>query len=354
VVAKKLLESFWQEGLLMIKNVKNLVRSCLDFFIIGYGFLVYKIKGKTPQWAYFALIRMFCFSSGYSNDFLSFLIGLVRRPYHLGSTDGLIGKNRSVQDGAALSNLRKNGYCVLPALVNPEVCDKLLKIANSEICHAYIDGEKVLSVKFNPKNPIAVKYQVPSSTLINKEVVQEIISDASIIDLVQKYLGSAPVLDTVNMWWTTAINKDPDSHAAQLFHFDMDKIKWLKLFIYVTDVSEKTGPHTFVSGSHKSGSMPKQLLSKGYARHEDKEILEFYKQSQLKEFCGPKGTVILEDTRGFHKGTPVKEGQRLMFELELSNSLFGGEHPRPELKKIINKKFALALKRYPRLYSNFF
>ena len=37
-----------------------------------------------------------------------------------------------------------------------------------------------------------------------------------------------------------------DEHAAQMFHFDMDRPKWLKFFIYINDVNEKNGPHFFI------------------------------------------------------------------------------------------------------------
>ena len=46
--------------------------------------------------------------------------------------------------------------------------------------------------------------------------------------------------------------KGASSEAAQLFHFDMDRIRFLKVFIYLTDVGTENGPHVYVRGSHRS------------------------------------------------------------------------------------------------------
>ena len=40
-------------------------------------------------------------------------------------------------------------------------------------------------------------------------------------------------------------------------------------------------------------------------------------------FTGPKGTVIIEDTLGFHKGIPAISGHRFIFEYMVSVNHFG-------------------------------
>ena len=53
------------------------------------------------------------------------------------------------------------------------------------------------------------------------------------------------------MWWSSKSNFN-DPKSAQEFHFDLDSIKWLKFFIYLTDVEANTGPHIYVKGTHNS------------------------------------------------------------------------------------------------------
>ena len=42
----------------------------------------------------------------------------------------------------------------------------------------------------------------------------------------------------------------PEPKDAQLFHADFHDFKWLKLFVYLTDVTDRSGPHVMVRGSH--------------------------------------------------------------------------------------------------------
>jgi ectoine hydroxylase-related dioxygenase (phytanoyl-CoA dioxygenase family) len=146
------------------------------------------------------------------------------------------------------------------------------------------------------------------------------------------------------MWWHTNFRKGPDKHAAEWFHFDMDRVKWLKVFIYLTDVGADDGPHTYIAGSHRTGAMPRHLLKKGYARLTDDEVLDHFGRDALVEFCAPRGTVILEDTRGLHKGRHVTGSPRLVLQLQFSNSLFGATNAKvrlgalhdPALRRLVN------------------
>src|SRR6185437_17098348 len=85
--------------------------------------------------------------------------------------------------------------------------------------------------------------------------------------------------------------------------------------------------HSFVRGSHRTGGIPSALLSKGYARLTDEDVARHYARTDVMEFLAPRGTVLAEDTRGLHKGLPVRRGDRLMLQLQFSNSLFGGYYP---------------------------
>ena len=74
------------------------------------------------------------------------------------------------------------------------------------------------------------------------------------------------------MWWSVAGNKQPDSAAAQLYHFDMDRIRWIKFFINLTDVTAENGPHCFIAGSQQTCGIPRHLLAKGYTRLSDEPV----------------------------------------------------------------------------------
>jgi ectoine hydroxylase-related dioxygenase (phytanoyl-CoA dioxygenase family) len=188
--------------------------------------------------------------------------------------------------------------------------------------------------------------------LIDDPLIQRLMADRSIIAVAQNYLQSRPIMDIVALWWNVA-SAQPDKVAAQYWHFDMDRIKWLKFFVYLTDVGPDNGPHSFVEGSHCTGGITPSLLEKGYARLTDEEVSRQYPVDKVVEFTAPRGTIIAEDTRGLHKGKHVLKGDRLMFQLQFSNSLFGGEYPKSTFSQVHDAQLRQMISAYPRLYSNF-
>jgi len=207
--------------------------------------------------------------------------------------------------------------------------------------------------KYNRTNPAAVRYDFEPEVVINNPDVQSLMADASILSVAQNYLGSLPIADVTSMWWHTAYSDQPDEDAAQLFHFDMDRIRWLKIFIYLTDVKSENGPHCFIEGSHRTGGIPSTLLSKGYARISDEEALQHYPAEKILEFRAPAGTIILEDTRGLHKGMVVRSGDRLMLQLQFSNSLFGATYPRSRFQGPLSADLAQRVRDHRSIYTNY-
>jgi hypothetical protein len=211
-------------------------------------------------------------------------------------------------------------------------------------------GKGIVEEKFFDRNsPTSVRFDYAGSDLISNKILQQIVFDESILRFAQKYLGVAPILDLVAMWWHTTYAKSPDKEAAQWFHFDMDHLKWIKFFFYITDVDENTGPHTFVARSHKSFGIPFKLRKKGYVRLTDDEVASAYSQESFKEFVGKRGTLIVEDTRGLHKGKHCISGDRLLFQLEFTASTFGAPIEKLKMSGATSETREL-LKRYPHTF----
>ena len=96
---------------------------------------------------------------------------------------------------------------------------------------------------------------------------------------------------------------------------------WVKVFIYLTDVSLDNGPHVYVPKSHLG--LPLEL---SYDRRiTESEAVRFFEHGAVLQ--GDAGTIIIADTSGLHKAMTVKSGMRHILELDFSNSLFGAETP---------------------------
>ena len=342
----------------------KIIRIWLQFIAHGgkllIGAVVYAATGKTPTYAYQSMIRLFCISAGRSNDLLSNAVKIFRPKYKIDHVDGVLGNLGDADFRRIADSIAQRGYHVFPQQLPMELCDSLLDFAlRSECLASPTDndppGTRARRMeRYERESPTAVRYDFDTQLVIENAVVQQLMADASLLALAQFYLGCGPVLDVMTMWWHTKHSDHPDKIAAQYFHFDMDRLKWLKVFIYLTDVGPQSGPHHFIAGSHRSGGIPEPLLDMGYVRLTDQEVRECYSPDSFIEFTGRRGTIIVEDTRGLHKGQHVTHGDRLMLQLQYSNSLFGGAYPSKRVRNVANANFDRMASLYRRLYSAYY
>jgi hypothetical protein len=321
------------------------------------GLIVYLVSNKTPAFGYQSMIRLFCLTKGWSNDLLSKLVGRYKKTYHFSKPNGNFAVISDGEKQEAVKNLRELGFYVFDARLPEDFCNQLLEFATTHCCQARpMDGEEIENKKdiVYPRNmPSAIRYDFKLNDLLENQVLQAILADTSFAALAQEYLGTKPVVDVIALWWHTNFTDKPDKEAAQYFHFDMDRPKWLKFFIYLTDVSKDHGPHTFVAGSHKYNGIPSPLLNQGYSRLKDAEVEYYYEKKNIIEFIAPRGTIIAEDTRGLHKGKHVRIEDRLILQIQYSNSLFGAKYERATFPKNIDVRLKNTISRYPDLFKNF-
>ena len=182
-------------------------------------------------------------------------------------------------------------------------------------------------------------------------------TDPTFLAVANSYLGCRPQLDVLGVWWLTKFSGAPDANAAQFYHFDMDRVSWIKFFVYFKDVYTNTGPHCFIRKSHQVGKIPKELLGFGYARLSDEEVLKHYSKDDVIEHLAAAGTVIAEDTRGLHKGKHLNHGDRLAMSIQYSSTMFGAPQDVHWLvpKELIGSpEIEKRVKNHPRAYRKFF
>lgn len=339
-----------------LRRLKRLLRTFRDLFGLPLGWVIFSLFGTTPAWAGQSLIRLFCVSAGQSNDLMSKLLSLRFPARKLQFGASVLPQISDKQILLMAQTIRDRGYYIYEELVPEDVCNKLMNFALTQPALVRPgDGQQKMQISsvYDPLNPLAVRYDFKVEDVIGNPEVQALMADPTLLSLAQAYLDAQPVSDVTGMWWHTSFSDQPDSEAAQFYHFDMDRIKWIKFFIYLTDVSSDNGPHCFIKGSHLTNGIPKELLSKGYARLSDEEVLRHYSKNDLMEFAAPRGTIIAEDTRGLHKGQLVKQGHRLVLQLQFSNSLFGPPYPKASFPALQNPQLASLIDRYPRIYSSY-
>lgn len=316
--------------------MKTLVKLVIYPPLLALGLTWYLLSGKNYYIFHQALVFCFCKSGGQINDWISRIISKFSSPILLPSRSGVLGELNDEKLDSLTKKLATTGYLVFPSALPTETVQSLFNFAMTTKAKIRpMDGEKLAPkhtyALFDPSETKAVRYDYATDELLANSDVQNLLADPTLLAIGERYLQARPRFDVLSMWWHTKFKHTPDSHAAQLYHFDLDRIKWLKVFIYLTDVGPGDGAHSFIEGSHNSGAIPNRFLERGYSRLQDDEVLDYFGSEREITFTAPKGTVIIEDTRGLHKGNVVEANSRLILQLQMSNSLFGAIYPKAKL-----------------------
>ncbi len=309
----------------------------INIFQIKLGYKKYLKNGFTENSIHNALINLYCFTNGKYIEKLEKELRVIPISSNF-PIQGVLGKNNFQFYQDIVKDLEEEGYFLFSKKLDLDSINDLLFFANNTKC--YYPPNYSEPVIFNQSSLNAEIYRFTYQDLIANRTVQNLIMDESLIEIAREYFKSEPIFDFPAMWWSTSHLKEASSEAAQLYHFDFDRVKWLKLFIYLTDVGPDNGPHCYISGSHKVDSKPMDILKKGYARIKDNELTKYYENSQIKTLHGGAGTIFVGDTKCWHKGTPLNDGIRLVLELQYTTSLFGVNIPEVFVAREENIEFS--------------
>jgi hypothetical protein len=126
--------------------------------------------------------------------------------------------------------------------------------------------------------------------------------DKRLLDIANTYLGMWSKLEYVDVWYTPPA-AESERKSSQRWHRDFNDRHLLKAFVYLVDVDEETGPFEYVPRSAPGGELdhlwPWRPLGDNYPPDDD---LAEKIDGRSVTFTGPKGTLILCNTAGFHRG----------------------------------------------------
>ena len=337
---------------------KTTFRSFVYGVFLFCGWLRFVLTGKNGTRAHQALVYFYCTTGGRFNQWCSAWISNRRQALPLQKRTGTLGDMSGANGQRAVAQLREKGHITFERALSDDACTRLMDFAMHTPARVRpMDGEmaapQARMAQFDAAKPLAVRYDYRTADLLANSDVQMLMADASLLTIAEQYLGARPRVDVLSMWWHTNFHSQPDSEAAQFYHFDLDRIQWLKVFVYLTDVGADDGPHAFIEGSHAVDGIPQKFLERGYVRLSDDEVMDHYGLLRERRFVAPKGTIIVEDTRGLHKGNPVHGNSRLVLQLQFSNSLFGSVYPRSRLPAERVPELADLIARAPDVYSAF-
>jgi len=302
-------------------------RTCgraLLYPVAAWGYRRHVSTGKTPPIAYSAMRKLF-------GDPDPAVFERLRSLPEEGTTpltfNGPVGGLAAGYIGETVEALHRDGYAVLKTRVPEEVCADLEATARSATCTLVPRPQHgPRRDRFDEIAPRAIRYDLSEEAIMASPGAQALVADESLFAVAQRYFRAPAIQDLVAMWWSAGMGHEASSAAAQQFHFDLDRLKFLKVFVYLTDVDEWRGPHVYVRGTHKN--LPSRFRQD--RRYGDDEVIPIFSDA-VQTISGPRGTVFLADTRGLHKGKSLIEGYRLVFQTEYSTSLFGQAYDTPQV-----------------------
>jgi hypothetical protein len=136
------------------------------------------------------------------------------------------------------------------------------------------------------------------------------INGPRILGIVSRYLGCKPTISSLGVRWSFPTAARPAE--TQLFHRDPDDWRFLKLFVYLTEVDLDSGPHVYVAGSNRTQG---HIRARPYSRS---ELEARFGPESIQAVTGPRGTTFLADTHGIHMGKPPQGRARLMLQVQYS------------------------------------
>lgn len=231
-----------------------------------------------------------------------------------------------------ISELKKNGYWISPVSMSKEQilhtldCLKNFKfISRSSPPHVF-NGSNLLDFVHDGNSPDPkfgdTYWLADQDKIVHSKSLNRLAFDPFILSIANGYLGCPPIHDQINVWFSFPTKKEKAnlSENAQLFHQDKDFIKFLKVFIYLTDTNEENGPHSYVEASHRDPLHDKDIPL--HKRLDDRSVESIYGVDRIKTIIGKAGVIIFADTSCAHKGSPLNSGSRIMLQLEYTTSLY--------------------------------
>jgi hypothetical protein len=205
-----------------------------------------------------------------------------------------------------LRQLDVDGLALLPPLAPEAAIDAMADYFHRQPVVGP-DGER-RRLEDLPAGAASTAYDL--ATVLNCPGLIDLINADPILQIAEAYLGCKPTLSSLGVRWSLPTDGDHDRY--QLFHRDVDDWRFLKLFIYLNDVDEDTGPHCYVRTSHRT---PFSLRAREYRSD---ELAERFGADAVQVITGGRGTTFIADTVGIHRGGVARLRPRLMLQVQYS------------------------------------
>jgi hypothetical protein len=163
---------------------------------------------------------------------------------------------------------------------------------------------------FNPRKRFLLALLAGADFCEHPELIRFMVS-RPVLDAASAYLGSVPLLAGAALWWTP---ENDTAQRSQLYHFDGEDERQLKLVLNVFETTEENGPFTVLPADV---SLPICRSSSKRERITDERVEAECGSGCAQRLVGPPGSGAFVDTsRCLHYGSRRSRGDRLILMIQ--------------------------------------
>ena len=272
----------------------------------------------------------------------------------------LLGSFSHETVAAAAAAIDDKGYHIWPTPLSEERVEDLRQVLLERTFSDRLTGETRTGAElYRERDTMRGNWWLDDLPgLAATPLFQRLAFDPAILAVAQAALKAPPIHVQTNAWWTFPPEAAPGVDArtseernAQRFHQDFEFLNFVKVFIYISDVTEETGPHVYVAGSANDYEEKLAPVSASQ-RFTDEAIEGAFGRERVVSITGPSGELTFVNTRGYHKGMTARSGYRLLVQLEFASSLYFNPVP-PFDRSTVEPEFAPLMASAPRVFLNY-
>ena len=189
-----------------------------------------------------------------------------------------------------------------------EASRTILKTSESDRVRAVVEGAASSTSSKKDFLVNLVKYDkgVPPD-----DPLLQVALDQRLLEIVASYFGLWPTLHSVAAWLNYPTDEPPA--VSQLWHRDPEDLQIIKVFIYLSDVGEQSGPFSYIPRTHSFGAeVERARQCESSKRLSDEDMSRVFEPSIWRVCTGAAGTMVLADTIGYHSGGKPTSGVRML------------------------------------------
>lgn len=217
----------------------------------------------------------------------------------------VLAPRRSLVRTLAARKLEGGGVAIPPdrgfVIEPPDRFPETREVADA--ASAQLEAVDLASMEREGKKPFMMPILDQASLTRDSAYLRFALRD-DVLRAVTSYLGVAPVLSSINVYYSRAVERELIS--SQLFHLDGDDTRQIKVFILSTPVDESSGP-LMILDAEDSDTLRRKLGYQFRSRVDDEQAEKVLGNLDLTPVVGDPGTACLVDTsRCFHYGSRVE------------------------------------------------